>query len=217
MNEETITASPLCWPKGKPRTPANKIKSANFGKRNEQGWGNKKLTLAQSRSRVLEEISRFTKVGRAYRSDPKQVIISTNLDLRLDGLPRSGQRKPDDTGVAVYFELDGKRRCIPCDNYNRIEDNLAAIAATISALRTIERHGSAMFEAAFTGFTAIPSPENMGESSWRSVLDYYGESLKEAEIAFKQKRKHAHPDHGGSTKQFSLVNHAWEQAKNELS
>lgn len=216
MAIDKITRSPLCWPSWFPRTPAHKRTSARFGKRNDQGYGIKEITLAQAVRRVREQLSAFTKAGRSYRCDPDAVIISSDLLLRNDGLPRSGQRKPDDPGVAVYFTLDGKDRCIPCDMYLRIEDNLAAVAATLEALRTIERHGSQMFEAAFTGFDALPSPDHLMSRSWRDVLDYYGDDLTECERCYQRKRKAAHPDHGGNAAAFDDVQRAWEQAQGEL-
>jgi hypothetical protein len=211
---DTITASPLCWPPGRPRTPASERQHGKFGRRGSSGWGRVELTLAQARDRVLEQINLFTRAGQQWRTD--NVIISSDLKLRNDGLPRSGQKQPDDPGIAVYFELDGKSRCIPCDNYLRIEDNLAAVAATLEALRTLERHGSAMFEAAFTGFTALPSPDQVVSRTWRDVLGYWGNDINVGKRYYQSARKKAHPDHGGSSDQFHEVETAWQQAKAEL-
>ncbi|WP_027855590.1 hypothetical protein [Marinobacterium litorale] len=211
---DTITASPLCWPPSRPRTPASERQHGRFGRRNSNSWGRSELTLAQARDRVIEQLGMFTRVGQKYRHD--DLIISSDLKLRNDGLPRSGQHQPDDPGVAVYFQLDGRQWCIPCDNYLRIEDNLAAVAATLEALRTLERHGSAMFEAAFTGFTALPGPDQVVGRTWRDVLNYYGSDLAEAKRRYMQARKQAHPDHGGSTDQYHEVETAWQQAQEEL-
>jgi len=211
------TRSPLTWPAWFPRTLFDERQPARFGTKNQGSWGSKPLTLHQACRRVTDEIGKYTRNGQPWRCDPEDVIISTDLLLRNDGLPRSGQRTPDDPGAAVYFALDGKQRCIPCDMYQRIEDNIGAIAATIAALRTIERHGSQMFEAAFTGFDALPAPDQVVGRSWRDVLSYYGDSLAEAKTAYQKARKVAHPDHGGAYGQLHEVQTAWEQAQNELS
>lgn len=211
-----ITRSPLCWPTWFPRTQASDRKRAQFGKKNDRGYGRKDLTLNEATRRVLDELWSFSSKSKFYRCVADEAIISTNLDLRLDGLPRSGQKTPSDPGVAVYFTLDGVQRCIPCDVYLRIEDNLAAVAATIEALRTIERHGSQMFEAAFSGFDALPSPDHVMSRSWRDVLDYYGNDYYEAEKAYQVARKKAHPDYKGSDKEFIEVQEAWQKAKQEL-
>lgn len=215
--QDDITRSPLCWPNWFPRTPASSRTYGRFGQKRASGYGVQDITLAQARSRVIESIGKFTKPGRGWRADPDDVIISTDLATRRDGLPRSGQRKPDDPGVAVYFELDGEHRCIPCDSYTRIEDNLAAVAATIEALRTIERHGSQMFRAAFTGFTGLPSPDQVQGRTWRDVISYYGSDMKEAKRAYRMASSKAHPDNGGSTDAFYEVQVAWDQAKQEMS
>lgn len=212
---DDVTRSPLCWPHWKPRTKWQERKFGRFGTKGDR-WGVKEITLAQARNRLFDELGKFTKSGHAWRCDPSDVIISTDLALRNDGLPRSGQKKPDDPGVAVYFELDSKPRCIPCDQYNRIEDNLAAIAATVAALRTIERHGSQMFEAAFSGFDALPSPDFTVGRSWRDVLNYYGDDLAECKRQYRRAAKDAHPDAGGNDAAFSEVGEAWEQAQEAL-
>ena len=213
----TVTAFPLCWPAQSPRTLKHDRVHGRFGSRQSGKWGTQNLTLAQAKKRVLEEISRFTSVGNAYRADMSLVVISSDLALRQDGYPRSGQRQPEDSGVVVYFELDDQPRCFPCDNYFRIEDNLAAIAATIQSLRTIERHGSAMFDSAFSGFTALPSPDQVAARSWRETLDYFGDSLADAKKCYLRERSKAHPDTGGSVDKFEQISRAWTSAQNDLA
>ena len=173
-------------------------------------------TLSQAICRVDEEINKFTKHGHTYRIDPDSIIISTNLSVRLDGKPRSGQRIPQDPGVAVYFTLDAKSQCIAVDTYTKIEQNLAAVAAVLSAFRSLERHGSGLMESAFTGFTALPDPSSVSTASWRQVLDYDGNLHSEAKAAWKRARSAVHADNGGSNEQFHAVNQAWEQAEIEI-
>lgn len=164
------TAYPLQWPLGWPRTAPGDRESGRFSRRERTNYGGFRptdLTLHQAISRVLDEIQAFTRYGRKWRADPDQVVISSMLQVRQDGLPRSGQRKPEDPGVAVYFQLDGQPKVIPCDRYTSIEQNLAAVAATISALRALERHGSGIMERAFTGFEALP---HLVDDPWWTVL-----------------------------------------------
>lgn len=215
MND--ISASPLSWPPGKPRTPANDRKQGRFGKRGGSGYGLKELTVAEARSRVTEALDKFTRSGQAYRVPPDSIIISTNLALRNDGLPRSGQRDPSDPGAAVYFQLDGQNQCIPCDVYSRIADNLAAIADCIEALRTLERHDASLMRAAFTGFAQLASPEAMGRPHWRTVLNTDSHDPEEVRKAYKTAQRATHPDRGGSSEAFHAVQEAWSQAKAELA
>ena len=69
------------------------------------------------------------------------LIISSNLKLRLDGLPYSNQRSPEDKGIAVYFTFKGEQKVIACDTFDLIGCNLWAVAKTIEAMRGIDRWG----------------------------------------------------------------------------
>lgn len=215
MNDN-ITRTPLAWPIWFKRTPPGARRAGAFRNHKTRGH-NELLTVSQARLRVMHEIGAFTKAGRYYRHDPKTVVISTNLPVGRDGYPLSNQKRVEDPGVAIYFVLDGKERCIPCDTYIRVEDNLAAAAATIEALRTIERHGSGMFEAAFSGFDALPSPETVSRPAWRDVLNYEGSDIHEAQLKYQRARKAAHPDsNGGSSDAFHTIQQAWKDAQQEL-
>lgn len=52
--------------------------------------------MTDSLDRILDSLE---KMGMSRRD----IIISTNVPTRLDGLPRSGARVPDDPGAAVYW------------------------------------------------------------------------------------------------------------------
>lgn len=108
-----ITAYPLHWPAGWPRTPAVERSSGRFGTQQPGHVGS--ITTHKAAERVRDQFKLFTRVGQPYRVPPETVIISTNIPTRRDGFPRSGFRDPEDPGVAVYFELDGRQRAIPCD------------------------------------------------------------------------------------------------------
>lgn len=211
-----ITASPLCWPPGKPRTPDGDRKQGRFGKRNSSGGRLKGLSVAEGRQRVLDSLDRFTRTGQAYRVPQDTIIISSDLALRNDGLPRSGQREPDDPGIAVYFNLDGQQQCIPCDVYTRIADNLAAAADCLESLRTLERHDAGLMRAAFTGFAQLASPGAMGAPHWRAVLHTDSNDPAEVKQAYRRAQRAAHPDRGGSSELFHRVQQAWEQAQEEF-
>jgi hypothetical protein len=212
------TRSPLCWPAQHKRTDKDSRVYGRFGTKVHQNYGIASLTIAQACKRVLDQLSMFNRMGKRPRCDIKNVIISSDLELRSDGLPKSKSKKPTDPGAAVYFTLDGEQRVIPCDSYTTIEDNLAAVAATIEALRAIERHGSQMFKAAFTGFAALPGPDHILKRSWRDILDYYGNDYAEAEKQYRRQCSKTHPDKdGGNAAAFDEVQQAWKQAQGELS
>ena len=139
------------------------------------------------------------------------VVISSNLRLRLDGLPRSGQREPDDPGVAVYFEHMGDPRCIPCDRWDRVADNIAAVAAAVGALRGLDRWVNAYaVRAAFTGFAALPDLSGQAVD-WRQVLqlqDVERPTRDMVDRAYRRLAGEAHPDKGGTAEQMARLNAA---------
>lgn len=144
---------PLHWPAGKPRTPAHKIEPSRFEP------GNRPTEVANVQSEL-------------QRLGAKNVIVSTNLRLRGDGLPYARDRAPTDCGVAVYFDYSGGQKCFACDRWRTIEENLRAIFKSIEAIRGLERWGSKEFvDAAFTGFTALPAPGQQSGRPWRAVFN----------------------------------------------
>ena len=145
-------AYPLKWPAGWPR--AKEQRRADFGQKtiSSSGYAYKTSTTFDKATRALYDELKLLKVT--------EVVLSSNLELRRDrqGVPYANQRISD-TGVAVYFKRDGKEQCIPCDRWDRAEDNIKAVAKTIEALRGIERWGAKnMVDAAFRGFAALPAP-----------------------------------------------------------
>lgn len=213
---EPIRAYPLAWPVGWKRAPVRvearfarrERKSTTYSDGSSRSWQqNRSLTMADATARVLDELQRMG----VERQD---VVISTNVRTRLDGLPRSGEREPDDPGAAVYWqEVVGPSRVMAIDQYDRVADNLAAIAATLDAMRAIERHGGAqILERAFAGFTALPAPGAARE--WWEVLGVARTaSIDEARAAYRQAASAAHPDRGGTDARMAEVNRAWEQAQ----
>ena len=192
-----ISNYPLCWPIGKPR--------------------------AKHRER-----SRFrTTLGAAIKEVQHQVrllggskfVLSSNLVMRLDGIPYANQRQPSDAGVAVYFHYKQKPMCFACDRWLKVEDNMWATAKTIEALRGIERWGTgSMVEQAFTGFQAIEPPR---ARSWRSVLflenvDKRDLSLPLVESAYRLLAASYHPDKGGDSNKMAELNEAIATARKEL-
>lgn len=211
MSTET-TAYPLSWPAGWKRTPLSSRTRARFGQARSSGFGYSsrgELTVAQATDRVLGELRRMG--VKDYN-----LIISSNIELRRDGLPRSGQREPEDPGVAVYWRdsnQDGHpMRCMAIDRYDRVADNLAAIAATLEAMRAIERHGGAeILNRAFTGFTALPGAGST--THWRDVLGVPATASRaEIEAAYRRLRSQHHPDRGGDAERFHQIQKAFDEA-----
>ncbi len=206
----SITASPLCWPVGWKRTPIEHRKVGRFGVDGH-------ISIEKAGLRLRNELRML---GAHYES----VIMSTNLLLRNDGQPRSGQKMPADPGVTVYWKdpYNGAPRCMACDQYTRVEQNIAALAGTIEAMRAIERYGgSSIIERAFTGFAALPAPIVAGmHRPWYEVLGVSALcTLVDAREAYMRLRAKHHPDKTGdsSSAEFIEVQRAWEEAAEELN
>ncbi len=209
-----IQPYPLQWPLSTPRTAAEDRRRALSGKADSSthGWSQKKqLTIAQALRRLTGEIDRYTKSGREWRADPSAVVVSTNMAVRLDGLPYSNRRAPEDPGVCVYFELDGFPIALPCDTFDRVADNIAAIAGHIEADRKQERYGVGTSSARYAGFKALP--ETGTGFKWWDILEVSERaSHDEIKAAYRRKAKETHPDSGGDSAQFEVVRRAYEMA-----
>lgn len=189
---DPIQSFPLCWPDGWKRTPSYQRQRAKFSSYKRD------LSVMDGVARVIDELERLG----VKRDD---LVISTNVRTRLDGLPRSDQGNPTDPGAAVYWEKKGKRQCLAIDHYDRVSDNLAAIAATLDAMRSIERHGGAeILDRAFTGFTALPAPEQ----PWQVLgvpMDANWETIRDAHRKLAMQH---HPDRGGDAGAMARINAA---------
>lgn len=189
-------AYPLYWPEGWKRT-TNREHS-----RFKTGFGAARNLL-------------FAELGRMGAS---RVILSTNVPLRNDGMPRANMA-PDkgDPGVAIYFERKGKPMVFACDKYRKTEDNIYAISKTIDAMRGIERWGASdMMERAFSGFKAL-NADNVGESWWSILQCEATADRAEIDRAYKSRLRECHPDAGGSHEDMTKLNIARDQALQGVS
>lgn len=217
------TAYPLSWPQGWKRTPESQRTRARFTKGVTQysstpggsSWTrHQELSVSDGVARIKEQLERMG-------MDPQEVVISTNVRTRLDGPPRSGEREPEDPGAAVYWKdihVDGHpERCMASDRYDKVAGNLGAIAATLEAMRAIERHGGAeILNRAFTGFAALPGDV----INWREVLEVgvTNPTKEYVEGQFRELVKKYHPDvNNGDSSKFHEITAARVEALRELS
>lgn len=223
-------AYPLSWPTGWPRTGGAQRKRAKFStvetKTRTYGDGShhnyserRELTIYAAMRRLTDELGRL-----GVRS--QSILISTNVETRRDGQPRSDRKAPADPGVAVYFQLAKKDRVLACDKWDRVADNMAAIAGHIDAIRRQERYGVGTVDQAFAGYAALPPPGASAKRPWRDVLMLNEDGnwptskpageLTRAEMAYRRLALNHHPDNGGSHDQMAELNDAIRQAREEL-
>lgn len=185
----TAQAYPPQWPAGRPRS--KRRESARFD-----------TTLAAARDGLLDEIRLL---------GARNLVISSNLQLRNDGLLRAGQPEPRDPGIAIYFRHMGREMSFACDRWDRARDNMRGIEKTIGALRGIARWGTSdIIEAAFTGFLLLAAPS----TKWWDVLGCEPHSPTAHVLnCYRQLRSEAH--RACDTDRFAAVGAAYEQFQAE--
>lgn len=195
MEIENVDAYPLTWPDGygRTKTPQNSRfrDSTSFG---------------YVRDGLIDELR---KLGAT------KVIISTNIEINRSGLPYSGRKEPNDSGVAAWFFMDKETRVIACDAWKTVRENMAALKNTVAALRGIDRWGaSQILDRIFRGFAALPAPI-VAKRSWRDVMEFEPDdeiNREHVKARFNRLAKKLHPDHGGDAAQFAELHEAYKEA-----
>jgi len=194
-----IEAYPLQWPPGWKRTQLRQ--KARFD-----------TPFGRARNELLFELRRL---------GAKNVIISSNIPLRRDGLPYADYREPADPGVAVYFEMDGKNQCFPCDRWSLAVDNLQAIRLTVQALRGLERWGAKdMVAAAFRGFQALPEHTHADTVNPIVTQDFFAGCVTPDEIKARRRNlaRDLHPDKkSGDSKDFTEMMQQYDKKMKEIT
>ena len=192
-------AYPLDWPGAQPRTRWSSIRRSNY---------DRERSLYAALAEVQAELRRVHADAGA--------ILSTNVQLRRDGKPYSGMKQPEDRGVALYFRVFGTEHVLACDGWDRVEDNVWAIATHMAALRALDRTRVGTQEQAFAGYKALPAPDapQLPAEPWHEVLlvapDATIDVIDAAYVALARK---AHPDAGGSDEAMARLNGARQEAR----
>jgi hypothetical protein len=129
------TDYPLCWPEGQART-AHRLP------------GRFRSTFEAAYDKLFDECEKL------HDEVTGEFIISADVPLGAKGLPLvSAAKHAGDPGVAVYVWKTGSVYALACDTYTEVHHNMLALAHTISAMRTVARHGSAkLLEQSLSGF-----------------------------------------------------------------
>ncbi|MGD9954248.1 MAG: J domain-containing protein [Burkholderiales bacterium] len=216
----TIAAYPLAWPEGWPRATSREYARFSASSKTYDTQAQRSVTKVRDVS-VSDGTARVMATLRRMGLGADDVVISTNVILRLDGLPRSNQPEPCDPGVAVYWQTKkGERKVMAIDRFTRVGDNLAAVAASLEALRGIDRWGGGqILDRAFSGFTALPPPGQTTARGWREILgvDAMERDLSRVQERYRRLAAVHHPDRGGTQDKMAELNWAWTQASEALS
>lgn len=201
---DILNVYPVNWPPGRPRTQERKASLFRADGRS--------LTMTIARQRLRDQLSAMTRSGQPWRTT--SIMLTCNIRYTISGArdQKLSKRDPEDTGVALYFDLDGRPHVLACDRWDTVQDNIAAIAAHIDALRGQERWGVADLRQAFAGHLALPRP-----SPWWEVLGVAANaSTDDIHAAYRAAAKAAHPNAGGDRAAWDRLSAAYEEAKQQM-
>lgn len=230
MPRTPITYAPLSmWPAGRPYTAPGLREDAKFvasgkyetdpARPDTKRWASgKRTTLA----RTLEDLDReLTAIG------AKDVVVQLDAankedfrrELRRDGQVRDDARMKSPAIVVSFLRGADKRPLVfACDFFQRWQDNLRAIALGLESLRRLERYHIAQTGDQYRGWQALPASTTPALSTEQAAgvlarrAPWTAEQIAgDSEIAKRAVRAaqgQTHPDAGGSTSDFQLVQEA---------
>ncbi|MCV7255647.1 molecular chaperone DnaJ [Mycobacterium hackensackense] len=140
-----------------------------------------------------------------HRADSVLQIALREQDFRLDGMPYA-RAVPDHPGVILNIDGNKGPMSMPCDKFNRWQDNLRAIALSLEALRRVDRYGTTPGNEQYRGWLAI---EQAGSAaSPREAAEVLAKAAGLVDVVFDMSHanvtrlyrsavKAAHPDRNG--------------------
>ena len=193
-------AYPLRWPDGWPRTPSYRRESdSRFG-------GSGRITVGRARDQLMDELRRL---------GATDIVVSTNVPVKADGLLYSDNKRIDDPGIAVYFKFKKKQMVMARDGFISVAGNLRSLGLAIEGMRQMHRHGGdLMLEKAFDGFLAIAPPD--WKKPWRQVFGIKPDWQGDLKALFREKARERHSDIGGSDTLMAELNVAYKEGCTEL-
>lgn len=223
MPDVSITWRPLtAWPAGRPLTPSYqredaKFKSATKWESNGMGGSRPVPGTRTSLSTTLNDLDR-----ELYQIGARDVIVQ--LDINERQLRNDGGLRADASAKSPPVVLNFTRKGVPyvfaCDHFNRWQDNLRAIALGLEGLRRLERYHIGQSGDQYRGWQALPASTTTAfnvDQAATFIARMSGDDtaalviVKQVDVARKAVRLAAantHPDAGGSTGNFQLVQEA---------
>ena len=174
-----------------------------------------------SYSQTLSDLETELNQLGVYQGVVLQVDVVSDRDIRLDGFMRSDARVAS-PAIVLTFEKEIANRQAPvtfaCDRFTTWQDNLRAIALGMESLRRVERYGITAAGQQYRGFAALPSSTTAALSTHQAaevlakrttaLAAHILANVESARLTYRTARAKAHPDHGGSSAEFNLVQEA---------
>ena len=152
--------------------------------------------------------------------DAKNVILHCYpknglADIRNDGMLRANAivTRP---GVILSFDSKHGPLSYPCDSCEKWQHNVRSIALALQALRAVDRYGVTGRAEQYRGWTKIAEPGELLKfkslsQAWEFVLDLLNienNSQFDKATFIRKALIAAHPDNGGTARQFKLAQSA---------
>lgn len=177
----------------------------------------KRSPFAAKQNKVYSDLERELNHLRA-RNIVVQAFLSED-DIRNDGWPRSSARFHEPGIVLSFRARDGEDISFPCDTYNNWESNLRAICLTLTALRAIDRYGVTKRSEQYKGWKKIESPTHEQTRDYQWALEHLAHladvdpaairnNPTAIDLAYRAAARKTHPDTGGNTEAFQLLQDA---------
>lgn len=229
MPNATVTFRPLTqWPAGRAKTPDWQREDAKFragGRAQSDGMGSQRWVQGERTSveKTYDELDR-----ELWSIGATEVVVQVDMaesDLRRDGTGPRADRRGMSPAVVLSFKRKGTLHTFACDRFQRWQDNLRGIVLGLDGLRRLERYGIVQSGEQYRGWQALPSSTTPALST-EQAADILARRLNQngpagmytaaaivrdrtsAQSAVRAARAKAHPDAGGSSNDFTLVQEA---------
>lgn len=159
-------------------------------------WPASDIKMTDARDRLQRELDLM---------GARSPILSTNVELRLGGLPRAGPAEP---AAAVNFRLKGRPIVLACNRYSKVASNIAAIAAYLDGMRA----GSAGVLARQSSSSLLTRRCQRRSYRMTGVPSLVCPRVRPRRPIYRERIRSAHPDTGGSQGAAATLNAACAEA-----
>jgi len=165
------------------------------------------VTLARAFADLETELERIGVDDYDYEFDAQQ--------RKRDKRPYA-RANPDDPGFVLRWSMDGHPYAVACDRYTKLRDNVRTVGLYLHEKRKMEGRPVETGESEFANARLPPGEAMPPGGVCRPHHEVLGvdpdASEREIRSAYREKLKDAHPDQGGSEREFKAV----KEAKKEL-
>lgn len=187
----------------------------------DRQWSRFKASWPQTKKLLYHELEQL---------QAKNIVCQIAMreqDFRIDGSPRANA-KASHPGVILSFDSKFGPLRYPCDTFTEWQDNVRAIALAMEKLRAVDRYGVTRRGEQYAGWKALPASTAelvmTVDRAARVVADLayrtgegphpFGAAERilfnrnEYRDRYREAAKGSHPDTGGSSPEFQLLQEA---------